>query len=172
MRVPSPLILASLALAAAAAIPAAASAQPMRKDGLWEMTMQMSVPMAMTMTSRQCTDASLEKGGAAFRNQNQNMPKGVDCKSDLPTPAAGGGWAFGSTCHMSSMTMTTHGVARGDFNSGYHMESTTEMSPAPMPQMAQSHMVIDAKWLGPCPADMKPGDVVMNGRKFSTKQGG
>ena len=170
MRVPSPLILASVALL----VPAVAAAQglPMRKAGLWEMTMQMSAPMKMTMTSQQCTDLSQEKAGAAFRNSGTNTPSGVDCKSGVPLPAPGGGWSYSQTCTMKNMTMTTNGVAKGDFNSGYHMESTTRMSPAPMPQMAESHMIMDAKWLGPCPADMKPGDMVMNGHKISARPKG
>ena len=171
MRVQSPLLLASLALLA----PTFVSAQPgvpMRRDGLWEMTMQMSAPMQMTMTSRQCTDATQEKAGAAFRNSGPSGASGVDCKSGIPLPAPGGGWSFSSTCTMRNMTMSTSGTARGDFRSGYHMESVTRMSPAPMPQMAENHMIIDAKWIGPCPADMKPGDVEMNGRRISAKPRG
>ena len=169
MRVPSPLALASLALL----IPALASAQamPMRKAGLWEMTMQMSAPMQMTVTSKQCTDASEEKAGAAFRSNGPTMPGGVDCKAGVPLPAPGGGWSYSSVCTMKSMTMTTSGVAKGDFNSGYHMESTTRMSPAPIPQLAESHMTMDAKWVGPCPADIKPGDMIVNGRKISKAKG-
>lgn len=153
------------AVAVAALLPAVAAAQPMRKDGLWEMTMKMSSPAPVTMTTRQCTDASQEKGGAAFRNNNPQA-SGVDCKAGPMVPVPGG-WRYSSTCTMKTMTMTTTGVATGDFRSGYHMESTTKMSPAPMPQMAESKVVIDAKWLGPCPADMKPGDTIVNGRKFS-----
>jgi hypothetical protein len=59
------------------------------------------------------------------------------------------------------MTMTTSGVASGDFNSAYKVDSTTRMNPAPMPQMAESKMTIEAKWAGPCPAGRKPGDMVM-----------
>lgn len=166
MRALSPLSVASLALL----IPTLAAAQvPMRRDGLWEMTMQMSAPVAMTMTSKQCTDASQEKAGAMFRNNSPNAG-GVDCKAGVPLPAAGGGWSYSSTCTMHNMTMSTSGTVRGDFRTGYHMDSTTRMSPAPMPQMAQTHMIIDAKWLGPCPADMKPGDMEMNGHRVSARR--
>ncbi|HTK36720.1 MAG TPA: DUF3617 family protein [Caulobacteraceae bacterium] len=169
MRVPSPLALASLAVL----IPAAALAQPpMRRDGLWEMTIQMSAPVKTTMTTRQCTDASQEKAGAMFRNSGPNAPGGVDCKAGVPLPAPGGGWSYSSTCTMKDMTMATSGTVRGDFRTGYHMESVTRMTPAPMPQLAESHMVMDAKWLGPCPADMKPGDMEMNGRRISAKPRG
>jgi hypothetical protein len=166
MRIPVPVLVASAAAALAALLPAVAAAQPMRKDGLWEMTMRMSAPVPSTVTTRQCTDSSHEKGGAAFRN-NGPQAAGVDCKAGPVGPVPGGGWTYSSTCTMRGMTMATTGMARGDFKTGYHMESTTRMTPAPMPQMAETKMVMDAKWLGPCPADMKPGDVVMNGRKIS-----
>ncbi len=164
MRVPVSLFLAAAALAAAAA---PAQAQPARKDGLWEMTMKVTAPMNMNMTSRQCTDASEEKGGAAFRNNGGQMPKGIDCKAGPVTPAAGGGWSYSNTCVMRNMTMTTAGTAKGDFRSGYHIDSVTKMSPAPMPQLAEQHMSIDAKWLGPCPAGMNPGDVEINGKRIA-----
>jgi hypothetical protein len=173
MRASSPIAFASLAAVAAVLIPSLACAQggvPQRRDGLWEMTIQMSAPVQTTMTSRQCTDATQEKGGAVF-NGNTPRASGVDCKAGTPLPAVGGGWSYSTVCHMRNMTMTTSGTARGDFKTGYHIDSVTRMSPAPMPQMAESHMVMDAKWVGPCPADMKPGDVEMNGRRISRPKG-
>lgn len=164
MRVPVSRLAA--VAAAAALLPSLASAQgmPMRRDGLWETTMKMSAPVPMTMTSRQCTDAAEEKAGAAFRN-NGPQQAGVDCKAGPGGPVPGG-WRYSMTCKMQNMTMTTNGMARGDFKTGYHMESTTRMTPAPMPQMATTTMVMDARWIGPCPADMKPGDTIVNGRKI------
>jgi hypothetical protein len=164
MRVP---VLAFAAAAVLSPSLAAAQAMPMRKDGLWEMTMKMSSPMPMNMTMRQCTDPNEERNGAAFRNSGPPQgTTGVDCKPGPMGPVAGG-WRYSQTCTMRGMTMTTTGVASGDFKSGYHIDSTTQMSPAPMPQMATQKMTIDAKWLGACPADMKPGDMIMNGRKIS-----
>jgi hypothetical protein len=172
MRASSLLTFASLAAVAAVLIPTVSTAQgmPQRKEGLWEMTMQMSAPVKTTMTSRQCTDAAQEKGGAVF-NSSTPLTSGADCKAGAPLPAAGGGWSYSTTCHMKSMTMTTNGTVRGDFRTGYHMDSVTRMSPAPIPQMAETHMVMDAKWVGPCPADMKPGDIDMNGRRISRPKG-
>lgn len=167
MRLPVSLVLASTVAAAAFVLASQAAAQglPMRRDGLWEMTMKMSAPMAMTTSMRQCTDAAEERAGAAFRNGGPQQA-GVSCKAGTPMPAPGGGWSYSSVCTMRGMTMTTRGVARGDFRTAYHMESTTRMEPAPMPQMAETRMVMDSKWIGPCPADMKPGDTIVNGRRM------
>ena len=170
MRLATPLAFASLALAAAVLVPAAASAQsaPTRKAGLWELSMTMSAPMTMHQTMQMCTDATTEAKGLAFNN-NMNAPSGVTCTSGPVTPAPGG-WRYSNTCSMKGMTMATEGTATGDFGSGYRMESTTTMTPAPIPQMAQSHMVIDAKWLGPCPADLAPGDMMVGGRKIAARK--
>jgi hypothetical protein len=150
----------SVALIAAVVIPvvaAAAPAPPQRKSGWWEMTMQMSAPVPMTQKMNLCTDPATEARNSAFAAQ-QNP--GADCTNGPVTPTAGG-WRFSSTCRTGGMTMTTTGVATGDFNSNYRVESTTRMTPAPMPQMAESKMVITSRWLGPCPAGRVPGDMVM-----------
>ena len=154
-----------LLVAAAALIPALALAQPagpQRKAGWWEMTMSMTAPMAMTQTLQMCTDASVEKPGQAFGPMNQRG----DCSAGPIVPDAGG-WRFSTTCKAGTMTIETSGTARGDFGSSYHVDAVTRMSPAPMPQMAESHTTIDAKWLGACPAGKKPGDVVVAGRTMS-----
>ena len=169
MRVPVLALTAAVAAATATAPGYAATPFPTRKDGLWEMIMKSSGIVPVNMTMRQCTDPAEERNGAALRDGGgppQGTP-GAECKPGpvLPSP---GGWSFSNTCTIKGgMTMATSGVARGDFNSGYHIDTTTRMTPAPIPQMAETKMTIDAKWLGPCPADMKPGDTIVNGRKIS-----
>jgi hypothetical protein len=159
MRLPVSLALASVA-AAAALVPAASTAQPAgpptRKAGWWEMTMAMSAPVPMRQKMSMCVDAASEKASGAFATMNQRG----NCTTG-PVTRTPSGWAFSSTCKQGSMTMTTSGVASGDFNSAYKVDSTTRMNPAPMPQMAESKMTIEAKWAGPCPAGRKPGDMVM-----------
>jgi hypothetical protein len=157
MRVPPKSVSRPLVLAAVL-VPALAVAQgglPQRKAGWWEMAMTMSGPMAMSQTLRMCTDPAKDKPGETL---NGGMAQRGACTQGPVTPTPGG-WSFSSTCAMGKMTMSTTGLARGDFNSGYHLESTTRMDPAPMPQLAETHMTIDARWLGPCPAGKKPGDV-------------
>jgi hypothetical protein len=134
----------------------------MRKAGWWQMTMAMTGPMPMTQTMQVCTDASVEKPGQAF----EGMRRRGDCTPG-PVERTPQGWRFSTTCKAGNMTIQTSGVASGDFKAGYHVDSTTRMSPAPMPQMAETHMSMDAKWLGACPAGRKPGDMVMGGRSMS-----
>jgi hypothetical protein len=172
MRVLLPLATASAVLVAAALAPSLTTAQspapPQRKPGWWETTMTMSAPMAMKQTMRTCTDAASEKANNAF---SSNMQARGTCTQG-PIRRTPAGWAFSSTCKEGKMTTTTSGVVSGDFNSGYRMEAVTRMSPAPMPQMAETRMTVDAKWLGACPAGRKPGDVVMaNGMVMNMNRG-
>ena len=61
------------------------------------------------------------------------------------------------------MSMTSHGEITGDFNSAYTVKSAThsERGPAGVPR--DSTTTIEAKWLGACKADQKPGDIMMPG---------
>jgi hypothetical protein len=169
MRLQFPL----LALCAAFAIPAAASRAatppiPARKAGWWEINTQVTAnsPM-MFATVHLCTDAATEAKTSAFAAR---QAPDADCSSG-PTARTAAGWSFAMTCKMQGMTMTTAGTASGDFNSNYRAESTTRMSPAPMPQLAETRTVMTSRWLGACPAGRKPGDMVMgNGMVVNTNR--
>ncbi len=168
MRVP---LIAAAILLPAVALAAAAPAAPARKAGWWEITTAITAPMAMTTRMNMCTDAATEARNNAFAN-NQGPPGGADCTQG-PVGRTAAGWTFSSTCRMAGMTTTTSGVATGDFNANYRVEATTRMTPAPMPQMAESKTVLTARWLGPCPAGRRPGDVVMaNGMVFNVNKMG
>ena len=127
----------------------------------------MSAPIAMTQTMSICTDAETEKTHGPFAN---DMQQRGDCTPEAVSPAPGGGWAYSLTCKIGQTTMETSGVAKGDFESGYHVDSVTRMSPAPLPMMAEAHLTMDAKYLGQCPAGRVPGDMVMaNGKVMNIK---
>jgi hypothetical protein len=55
----------------------------------------------------------------------------------------------------------------GDFSTAYRMESKSTYNP-PLMGRAEGASVMEAKWIGPCKADQKPGDMVMsNGMKMN-----
>ena len=128
---------------------------PPIKAGWWEIAM--SIGGRSTVIQR-CTDPSTEKANAAFSAGITRQ----DCSENTVRKTASG-WAFESTCKVGKMTTTSEGVATGDFQSGYRVAITTHMSPAPTPALAETHMTMDAKWTGPCPAGRKPGDMMMPG---------
>jgi hypothetical protein len=49
-------------------------------------------------------------------------------------------------------------VATGDLNDRYHVDIDTHLDPPPAPQAAEVKIGLDARWVGECPAGVKPGD--------------
>ena len=77
---------------------------------------------------------------------------------------------FDSVCNFGAGTTTSHGVVAGDFNSAYTVKINSKREGGPaIPNMpAETNMTVEAKWLGACKADQKPGDIIMaNGMKMN-----
>jgi hypothetical protein len=135
-------------------VAAAASADaPQRKSGLWEMKMSGGhMPGGMTM--QQCVD-----------QKSDDMSKMQEAKSNCTKNVVrreGDKVIAESVCKMQGTTATTRGVFTGQFDSAYKGEIKTNYDP-PMHGMRESSSMIEAKWLGPCLAGQKAGDVVMPG---------
>jgi len=150
-------------LACAAAMPAMAIDYPARKPGLWEIqTGDGTVAKGASQTIQQCIDAASDK---ALRDMGQGMGKDTCSKQELRIE--GGKLVIDSVCKIGSTTATSHAVMSGDFSSAYRMESKSTYSP-PLMGRAEGSAVIEAKWIGPCKAGQKPGDMIMsNGMKMN-----
>ncbi len=145
--------------AGAAAAPAAAPSmfsRPHPKAGLWRSSVTTNAGPGVTMTGEMCLDASNED--AAFSSDGKAVSKDCD---PVKYQAASGGVSFTTVCHMGKRTVTSSGVATGDFKNDYAVNLTTRMDPAPEGLPAQMTTSIRAKWIGPCPAGTKPGQVSM-----------
>ena len=151
----------------AIACPAFALDFPARKPGLWEIqtgdgTGKAQGPGAAGHSMQQCIDAASDK---ALRDMGQGMGKDMCSKQELR--ADGGKLVMDSVCKIGNTTATSHAVMSGDFSSAYRMESKSSYSP-PLMGRAEGTSVMEAKWIGPCKADQKPGDMVMsNGMKMN-----
>ena len=131
---------------------------PVRKAGLWEMKVLHAGSAAPDMTMQQCTDETTDKDmSTAF----SPMAKDACSKNDIQKTATG--YVTDSVCGFGGMSVKSHAEITGDFNSAYTVKSTsrTEGAPAGMPK--DSTTTIEAKWLGACKADQKPGDIIMPG---------
>ncbi|MGH6684398.1 MAG: DUF3617 domain-containing protein [Pseudolabrys sp.] len=159
------LLIAACLLTAA---PALALDLPTRKAGLWEIKMEFQGHSKLPMqTMKQCTDATSDKlmtynfAGAAEKNcQKQDVKN------------SGGTITIDSVCSFGGATSTSHAVVSGDFNSAYTVDVTsTRAGGRPVPGAAaggETHMMIAAKWVGPCAAGERPGDMIMgNGMKMN-----
>jgi len=151
--------------AGALAMPALALDFPARKPGLWEIRTgdgSGGKDAAAGHTMQQCIDAASDK---ALRDMGQGMGKDLCSKQELSSD--GGKLVMDSVCKIGNTVATSHAVMSGDFGTAYRMESKSSYNP-PLMGRAEGHSVMEAKWIGPCKADQKPGDTVMpNGMKMN-----
>jgi len=159
--------LAVITAAVVAAVPAVALDLPTRKAGLWDVKMVFEGRNLPATAMQQCVDPATDK----LMNANVGGPAGEACsKKDIRN--SGGTITVDSVCKFGATTTTSHAVVTGSFDSAYTMNvtSTREGGP-PMPGVApgaETHLTIAAKWLGPCAAGQRPGDVIMsNGMKMN-----
>ena len=156
-------VLVALAFACAPTL-AGAVDYPVRKAGLWELTMTMTAGRTMTMS--QCTDPSIDKDMIA--NASPNMQQACT-RGELQKTATG--YASDSTCKFGAVTTTSHTEVSGDFNAAYTVNVTSHNSGGPAGMPADTNMTMAAKWVGPCKADQTPGDMIMpGGMKMNVKE--
>lgn len=130
-------------------------APPNRKPGLWAQTVTTG---GMTQAMKLCLD---DATSAKLTVWGQQTSKDMCAKSEI-TPTVGG-WAFTSECDMGAAgKISTTGETTGDFNSKYQMKATSVTIGSSMAQANGTHeMEMTGTWEGACPANMKPGDMMM-----------
>jgi hypothetical protein len=139
--------------------PAAADELPIRKSGLWEMKVVRVGTSTPDMTMQQCTDAATDR---EMSTAISPLSKEACAKKDIVKTATG--YVSDSVCSVAGASITSHGEIVGDFNSAYTLKTTSHSEGAPIPAMNGDHATtVEAKWLGACKPDQKPGDIVMPG---------
>jgi hypothetical protein len=138
---------------------------PPRKAGLWQVDMTISgtqmPPQQMKMCIDPATDAEMYRLGI---NASQGMCEKPEIRRSGSTVTVS------TVCNMGGSKVFTQAVTKFTGDTAYHTDASTRFDP-PMAGRDQSSMAQDARWTGPCPADMVPGDVVMgNGAKINIKQ--
>ena len=152
------LCLGTWLLALLSAPEARAVDMPVRKAGLWEMKMVHTGSPLPEMTMQHCTDETTDK---AMTDAASPMSKEVCSRKDIQKTVTG--YVADSTCSVAGMSMTSHSEITGDFNSGYTVKTTSHTERGPTGASHDTTMTIEAKWLGACKPDQKPGDIVMPG---------
>jgi len=155
MRTPSSRVTALMVCAVMTSLPALAGPveMPNRKPGLWEVKVNAGAQMP-AMTMQQCTDASTDKDMSSTFSP---MAKEMCAKQDMQKTATG--LTIDSTCTVSGVTSTSRTEIVGDFNSAYTMKVSTKSNG----KIPDAVTMMEAKWMGACKADQKPGDIVMPG---------
>ncbi len=138
---------------------------PTLKAGLWEsrvaregMQQKAAAPMKM------CTDASLQK---EMMDAGMGQMKELCSKNDIRRE---GNKVYGSAeCKLGESTMKSTSVTTFTGDTAYHIDIKATYDP-PMAGKASGSTAIDAKWIGPCPAGMQAGDVLLpDGRKVNMR---
>ncbi len=141
------------------AITAAAQDLPKMKPGLWETTTssaaQKGAPGHSSKTSM-CINEAVQKEMLAF---SQSM--GAQCTKNT-TRRDGNKFIGEAECNFGGSVMKSQSVATFISDTSYRVESRSTFSP-PMGGMSESSTTQEAKFAGPCPANMKPGDMTMAG---------
>jgi hypothetical protein len=153
--------LAVIAAAVLTAAPAFALDMPARKAGLWELKMTIEGRNLPANAMKHCVDAATDK----LMNSQFGGPANEACsKQDVKNIA--GTMIVDSVCKFGDATTTSHAVVSGNFDSAYTVDvATTREGGRPLPGQAPgagTHMKVEAKWLGPCAAGQRPGDVIMS----------
>ena len=157
--------LAALLLMLLPALDAFAVEMPIRKAGLWQMKILKTGSSMPEMTMQHCTDESTDK---EMSTTFSPMAKEMCSKQDIQKTAAG--YVSDSLCKVGAMSITSHSDINGDFNSGYTVKSTSHSEGGPANVPRDSTTTIEAKWVGACKPDQKPGDIVMpGGMKLNVK---
>ena len=150
--------LASCLLALLPAGPAGADELPIRKPGLWEMKVMRTGSPMPDMTMQHCTDETTDKEmSTAFSPTS----KEICSKKDIQKTATG--YVSDSVCSVGGVSITSHSEIVGDFNSAYTVKTTSHSEGGPAATKGDHETMIEAKWLGACKPDQKPGDIVMPG---------
>jgi hypothetical protein len=146
---------AALALAALLGAVPPLAAEPMRRPGLWEVTMQTTG--APSRRVRHCVDARTDR---AMQRFGQATEKDA-CTRDT-WRRDGEVWIGESECRVGRSTAATRSVFAGDFQGRYKGEVDTVFTP-PLASISRSKVTIAGRWLGPCPRGWSPGDMDVPG---------
>jgi hypothetical protein len=131
---------------------------PVRKAGLWEMKVVKTGSPIPDMTMQHCTDETTDKD---MSNSVSPLAKQICSKQDVQKTATG--YVSDSVCSVGGMSITSHSEIVGDFNSAYGVTSTSHTERGASGPPRDTTTKIEAKWLGACKPDQKPGDIVMPG---------
>jgi hypothetical protein len=129
--------------------------RPHPKLGLWQMNISTDTGPGVQVAGEICIDASTET--SAF--QASPRARSNNCSEPRFAPNPGGGVAFDASCKVNDRTISSHGVATGDFSSAYAVDVATSMDP-PLPGgVGSGHSKIEAHWVGPCKPGQRPGQM-------------
>jgi hypothetical protein len=133
---------------------------PPTKDGLWE-THSTQTQQGKTVFDRSVKMCQSKETTKSMQSNGEELRKKNECTSNVTRPSANT-YVEESRCakgpNAGSVTQVVY-TYQGDTASHTEMHMNVGKS--------ETVMIIDAKYLGSCPAGMKPGDLMIDGKIVS-----
>ena len=138
---------------------------PTRKAGLWESTISGTSSLAAEGgTLKHCIDAETDRAAMTGALSAKTCQQG-------PVVKTAAGYEVEATCKVGEMTSKSKSIVTGDFNSKVTVNVTSHISTGSGPAK-ESKTTIEARYIGPCEAGQKPGDVILPDGKVIRVPGG
>jgi hypothetical protein len=151
--------LPALACAAAAlAATAPADAHPRRRAGLWEVRVASSDAIGMAPTLF-CVGEHTDTARAHL--DRSPGPRGSCSLGEFVR--SGEAWVAESVCREGRSTVVSRAVASGDFENAYRIDTIVTHAATAAGTRREDREAVVARWLGPCEANQRPGDLVIPG---------
>jgi hypothetical protein len=123
------------------------------RPGLWRITTTVALVPGRVGTNDMCMDRATER--RLITSTSEKPPENCS-RYDRTFTATGA--TVDTVCSMQGMTSTTHRVVTYVSDTAYAV-NIRAASTRPNTQPYEATIVSHAKWQGPCPASMKPGDM-------------
>jgi hypothetical protein len=141
----------------AATFPVARAAGPPRlQEGLWEIRVQSTENPGGKSTEysfKLCRDHAFDRQTDDLVKNNKN------CTTQLQS-LGGDRFSAASRCTVSGILIVSKGLSIYQKNTSVHSESAATYSP-PLYGKTDETMIQDQRFLGNCPAGMKPGERIL-----------
>jgi hypothetical protein len=136
------------------ALPLAANAVdlPKRKSGLWEISTSQTGGPAGPI-AQMCIDEKTD-------DLTRQLAAGAASCSKQDIRHEGDRYVAESICRIGDATATTRTVISGNFASTYQADIEAKYSP-PLMGMSEGRSMVNARWLGPCRAGQRAGDITL-----------
>jgi len=134
---------------------------PPTKEGLWE-THSTQTQQGKTMSDRSVKMCQSKELTKSMQSNGEELRKKNECTSNVTQPSPNT-YVEESRCakgpNAGSVTKVIY-TYQGDTSSHTEMHMT-------LLGKTETVMLIDAKYVGSCPAGMKPGDLIIDGKMIS-----
>ena len=136
----------------------------MRRAGLWEMKVQKHDSGPEFITMQNCTDEATDREtNSTFATRSKEIcPNKTKAVQKTAT-----GYVVDFVCSGAGTPRTTHIEITGDYNSAYTMKTTSHREGGAANPPRDATITMEAKWLGSCKADQKPGDIWVGGFRLT-----